>query len=65
MHDVLDRFPAADRRGFRWLGVDQALRLRLVKPDRAADLPTADGRSDGAIGPALDPTRPREARRVA
>jgi hypothetical protein len=31
MQAVASRFTADDRRGFRWLGVDQALRLRRVE----------------------------------
>ena len=33
---VADRFPASDRRGFRWLRVEDCLRLRNAEPEEAA-----------------------------
>jgi deazaflavin-dependent oxidoreductase (nitroreductase family) len=37
MPAVIDHFPTGDQRGFRWLGVDQALRVRRAAPERAGD----------------------------
>jgi deazaflavin-dependent oxidoreductase (nitroreductase family) len=36
MATVADRFPASDRRGFRWLSVEDCLRLRNAEPEDAA-----------------------------
>ena len=33
---VANRFPASDRRGFRWLRVEDCLRLRNAEPEEAA-----------------------------
>ena len=37
MQSVADRFAAGDQRGFRWLAVDQCLRVRRVEPGAAGE----------------------------
>jgi deazaflavin-dependent oxidoreductase (nitroreductase family) len=56
MRTVEARFPAGDRRGFRWLGVDQALRVRRVGPGEAGGLLTDAARGEGAASPSVDAT---------
>ena len=41
MADVIDHFPASDRRGFRLLGVDRALHLRRASADVSTARPAA------------------------
>ena len=65
MQAVAAQFTAGDQRGFRWLGVDQALRVRRVEPEGAGERPTDAARREGAKGPAVDTTRPMGARHVA
>jgi deazaflavin-dependent oxidoreductase (nitroreductase family) len=51
MQAVVARFAAGDQRGFRMLGVDQALRVRRVEPDWAEARATRTPQGDGATGP--------------
>lgn len=62
---VAARFTAGDQRGFRWLAVDQALRVRRVEAEEvgARSIGTAPGA--GAEGHAVDPIWSREARQAA
>jgi deazaflavin-dependent oxidoreductase (nitroreductase family) len=65
MQVVEAHFPAGDRRGFRWLSIDQALHVRRVQPEPAGERPTDAARVEGAQGPAVGMTRPTEARHGA
>ncbi len=65
MQTVATHFSAGDQRGFRWLAVDQALRVRRVEPDGAGQRFTDAARGDGAQGLAFDTTRSIGARHVA
>jgi deazaflavin-dependent oxidoreductase (nitroreductase family) len=47
MPSVADRFTAGDQRGFRWLAVDQALRVRRVEPGEAGPRATEAPRGEG------------------
>ena len=58
-------FTAGDRRSFRWLGTDQALRVRRVEREWAGERSTDATRGEGANGPAVDTTRSMGARHVA
>jgi deazaflavin-dependent oxidoreductase (nitroreductase family) len=58
-------FTAGDQRGFRWLGIDQALRVRRVEPERTGERITAGARGEGVRGPAVDTTRSTRAGHVA
>jgi deazaflavin-dependent oxidoreductase (nitroreductase family) len=49
MQAVATRFTAGDQRGFRWLDVDQVLRVRRVEPEGAAGHSTDAARGDGAF----------------
>lgn len=48
MQSVVARFSASDQRGFRWLGVDRALRVRRVDPDSADPRHSEAPRDEGA-----------------
>jgi deazaflavin-dependent oxidoreductase (nitroreductase family) len=50
MEAVADRFTTSDQRGFRVLGVDQALRVRAVVQDVAGDASLAAVHTDGTAG---------------
>jgi deazaflavin-dependent oxidoreductase (nitroreductase family) len=65
MRAVATRFTAGDQRGFRWLAVDQALRVRRVEPEGAGERFTDAARGERAKGPAVDTTRSMGARHVA
>jgi hypothetical protein len=65
MQEVETRFTAGDQRGFRWLRVDQALRVRRVEPEGAGEWFTVAARGEGAQAPAVDTTRSVGARHVA
>jgi deazaflavin-dependent oxidoreductase (nitroreductase family) len=58
MQVVEAHFPTGDRRGFRWLGIDQALWVRRVQQEPAAGRPIGPAGNEGAQGPAVDMTRP-------
>jgi deazaflavin-dependent oxidoreductase (nitroreductase family) len=64
MRSVEESFTAGDQRGFRWLAVDRALRVRRVET-RPAGERTDAARVEGAKGPAADTTRPMGARHGA
>ena len=64
MQAVAARFAAGDQRGFRWLRVDQALRVRRVERRDAGERFTDAGRSDGATGPSVDAARSMGAQHV-
>jgi deazaflavin-dependent oxidoreductase (nitroreductase family) len=58
MQAVKAHFAAGDQRGFRWLGTDQALRVRRVQEERTGQPSRlVEGRFGAAIGP--DPGTPR------
>ncbi len=61
MQAVGAHFTAGDQRGFHWLAVDQALRVRRVESAPAGERPTDAARVEGAKGPAVDTTRPMRA----
>jgi deazaflavin-dependent oxidoreductase (nitroreductase family) len=66
MQAVASRFPAGDQRGFRWLDVDQVLRVRRVEPEGAGEHFTDAVRDEGAKIPhAVETTRSMGARHVA
>ncbi len=65
MPEVAARFTAGDQQGFRVLRVDQALRVRRVEPDGAAQRFGDAAPGEGAEGPAVDTTRSIEAQHVA
>ena len=65
MRAVAARFTAGDQRSFRWLAVDQALRVRRVEPDGAGERSTDAARGEGAKGPSVDTTRSMGAQHVA
>jgi deazaflavin-dependent oxidoreductase (nitroreductase family) len=50
MRTVAAQFSAGDQRGFRWLGVDQALRVRRVVQDGAGERVSHATPSEGATG---------------
>jgi deazaflavin-dependent oxidoreductase (nitroreductase family) len=56
MRAVAAQFSAGDQRGFRWLAVDQALRVRRVEPEGAGERFADAARGEGAKGPAVDAT---------
>ena len=58
-------FPAADRRGFRWLATDQVLRVRRVQPGGAGERAAGAPRADAGSGSAVDASRAIEAQHVA
>ncbi len=64
MQAVEARFTAGDQRGFRWLDVDQALRVRRVEPEGAGERFTDAARGEGAKGPSVDTTRSMGAQHV-
>jgi hypothetical protein len=64
MRAVEARFTAGDQRGFRWLAVDHALRVRRVEPAGAGERFIDPARGEGARGPAVAPTRSMEAGHV-
>jgi hypothetical protein len=49
MQAVATRFSPGDQRGFRWLDVDQVLRVRRVEPEEAAGHSADAARGDGAF----------------
>jgi hypothetical protein len=57
MQEVETRFTAGDQRGFRWLRVDQALRVRRVEPEGAEERFTDAARGEGAMSPSAASTR--------
>jgi hypothetical protein len=65
MHLVRDRFSAGDRRSFRLLNVDRALRVRRLGLDRVADGPAGATREGHTADAALESTHPMEVRHVA
>ena len=65
MQAVAARFTTGDQQGFRLLHVDQALRVRRVEPEGAAERFSDAAPGRGADGPAVDTTRSTEARHVA
>jgi deazaflavin-dependent oxidoreductase (nitroreductase family) len=64
MQAVKARFTASDQRGFRWLRVDRALRVRRVEPEGAGARFTDAARGEGAKGPSLNTTRSMGAQHV-
>ena len=56
MQEVAARFTSGDQQGFRWLAVDQALRVRRVEPEGAAARFTDATRPEGAVGPSVEAT---------
>lgn len=65
MHSVEARFKAGDRRGFRWLAIDEALRVHRVEPGAVGER-AADALDFGATGaPAADDLGPMGARHGA
>jgi deazaflavin-dependent oxidoreductase (nitroreductase family) len=64
MRAVAARFTAGDQRGFRWLAVDQALRVRRVGPARAGERATDAPRGEGATWQSGATTRSMEAGHV-
>jgi deazaflavin-dependent oxidoreductase (nitroreductase family) len=62
MQAVQAHFTAGDRQGFRWLGIDQALRVRRVQPDSAGERPTDPAGVERAQGATVDMTRPMGSR---
>lgn len=64
MKAVQTQFTASDQRGFRWLDVDQALRVRRVEPEGAGERFTGAARGEGATGPSVDTTRSMGAQHV-
>ena len=52
MSAVQGHFAPGDRRGFRWLGVDQALRVRRIEPGRTAGRSVLAAPGDPAVGAA-------------
>jgi deazaflavin-dependent oxidoreductase (nitroreductase family) len=65
MQAVAAQFTAGDQRGFRWLAVDQALRVRRVEPGGAGETFTDAARGEGATDPAVAPARSMGSRNVA
>jgi deazaflavin-dependent oxidoreductase (nitroreductase family) len=57
MQAVGARFTAGDQRSFRWMAVDQALRVRRIEPEGAGERFNGAARGEGARGPAIDPSR--------
>jgi hypothetical protein len=57
MQAVQTQFTAGDQRGFRWLRVDQALRVRRADPEGAGARFTDAARGEGANGPSVDTTQ--------
>ncbi len=49
MQAVAARFTAGDQRSFRWLAVDQALRVRRVEPEGARERVANAPRSEGVV----------------
>ncbi len=64
MQAVQTQFTASDQRGFRWLRVDQALRVRRADPEGAGARFTDAARGEGARGPSVDTTRSMRAQHV-
>ncbi len=64
MQEVATRFTGGDQQGFRWLAVDQALRVRRVEPEGAGTRVTDAARGEGAVGPSADTTRSMGAQHV-
>jgi deazaflavin-dependent oxidoreductase (nitroreductase family) len=65
MQVVGTHFTAGDQRGFRWLGVDKALRVRRVESGPAGEQPTDAIRVERADDRAIDAARPMGARHGA
>ncbi len=65
MRAVEPQFTAGDQRGFRWLAVDQALRVRRAEPEGAGERFTDAARGEVAMGPSVVTTPSTGARNVA
>jgi deazaflavin-dependent oxidoreductase (nitroreductase family) len=65
MQAVAAQFTAGDQRGFRWLRVDQALRVRRVEPAEAGERHTDAAPVEGADRPAVAAAPSMRARQVA
>jgi deazaflavin-dependent oxidoreductase (nitroreductase family) len=57
MQAVAARFTAGDQQGFRFLGVNQALRVRRVEPEQAGAQVTDAPAGEGVRGHSVDATR--------
>lgn len=57
MQAVAARFTASDQRSFRWLSVDQCLRVRRAGPEGAGVRATEAPRGEGAKGPSVATTQ--------
>lgn len=64
MPEVAARFTSGDQKGFRLLQVDQALRVRRVAPEGAAERSSDTHRNEGPMG-SSEESRTLEARHVA
>ncbi len=64
MQAVAAQFASGDQRGFRWLDVDQALRVRRLEPEAAGAQVTDAPSGEGARIPFVDTTRSMEAQHV-
>ena len=65
MRTVAARFTAGDQRGFRWLAVDQALRVRRVEPEGARRRFAGPAGDEGVEGTIVHAARSIGARHVA
>jgi deazaflavin-dependent oxidoreductase (nitroreductase family) len=65
VRSVASRFTPSDQRGFRLLGVDQALRVRRVEVEDARSRSTDRARGEGVRVPGASATRSIEARHLA
>ena len=65
MRTVAAQFTTGDQRGFRWLAVDQALRVRRAQPEVAGERLTVVAPGRGADGLPGDATRAGEIRHIA
>ena len=61
MQAVQTQFTAGDRRGFRWLRVDQALRVRRADPEGAGARMADSAGDEGAWSPPVETTGSMEA----
>jgi len=64
MRAVESQFTAGDQRGFHWMAVDQALRVRRVELEGGGERSTDAARGEGAKGPSVDTTRSLGAQHV-
>jgi deazaflavin-dependent oxidoreductase (nitroreductase family) len=65
MREAAAHFSPGDRRGFHWIGTNEALRVRKAAPEGAGEAVTGTTRPDGASAHVPQAGRPVETRQTA